>query len=175
MTGQTFWERPLYEDELVHPLKGGTILDGTHDEEPTVIKRGQEGTERRMNQGDFRKVQGNHHESDVEAAKRRKRVAALAPLARDRNEIPGVKPMSLNPQMSMFETVDGDDRIGGVPTDAASTLGTLSEYTVETADSPNPRKLLEIDVSRPSAGLLHFPHAQVRSSERPLGDLAWPL
>ena len=33
VTGQTFWERPLYEDEIEHPLKGGTVLDTTHAEE----------------------------------------------------------------------------------------------------------------------------------------------
>ena len=114
---------------MVHPLKGGTVLDGTHDEEPTVIKRGQEGTERRMNQGEFRKLQGNHHETDVEATKRRKRVAALAPLARDRNEIPGITPLSLNPHLSVFGSADGDDRLGAPPPAGdASTLGTMSEY-----------------------------------------------
>ena len=79
------------------------MLDSKHDEEPSMMKRGEEGTVRRMNQGTFRNLQGNHHESDIEAVKRRKRVAALAPVARDKNLIPGIVPLALNEQVGREE------------------------------------------------------------------------
>ena len=81
VTGQTFWERPLYEDELDHLLKGGTKLDMSHDEALFTMIKGIEGSEPRLHQGQFRKVMNNHHESDIEATARRKKVSVLAPIA----------------------------------------------------------------------------------------------
>ena len=139
VTGQTFWERPLYEEEVEHPLKGGNRLDEGHDEEPSAMIRGTEGIQPRLNQGEFRKVQGSHHETDGEAMKRRKRVAALAPLDRDSGLIPGVGPqVAANAQSTMLGTVEAGGKSPvktvskyGSMMPAPSSLDTLSAYTLE--------------------------------------------
>ena len=108
LTGQTFWERPLLEDEIVHPLKGGTLLDMNHDELPSTIVKGVEGLEPRLNQGELRKFMNKHHENDKDALKRRKRVAALAPLARDQGLIPGVDKIDLEGNITTLLTGEVD-------------------------------------------------------------------
>lgn len=91
-TGQTFWERPLYEQEELHPLKGGTELDMDHREEPLVFAKGDpdnpDSLQFRYTQGDFRKNQMRHHESDGEAKTRRSYAANSASLMRVRGNLP---------------------------------------------------------------------------------------
>ena len=87
-TGQTFWERPLYEEEEPTALNGGTILDQIHSEEPLTVHKGHEGAERRYLQGEFRKQMLAHHETDAEAKKRRMTAQSSAKIAKDRGLIP---------------------------------------------------------------------------------------
>ena len=54
-TAQTFWERPLHEEEKGSPLTGATLLDAAHAEEPTVAHAAQEGAVRREHQGVVRR------------------------------------------------------------------------------------------------------------------------
>ena len=178
MTGQTFWERPLYEDEVEHPLKGGNRLDDTHAEPPSTMTKGQEGLAPRLHQGEFRKFQGTHHETDGDAKKRRKQVAALAPLARDRGEIPGIEPYVPTDTTNNDLYGDGADgdrvpaataaaaaaggRATGPP--APSTLDSLSAYTVDTAHggqrgSDGVLRLSEQDITRTPGGPLLWPPA----------------
>ena len=74
-TGQTFWERPLADEEGQSPLVGGTILDMDHPEEPTTIHKGLEGAKRRYLQGDFRKQMLYNIENKKEALNRRRNAA----------------------------------------------------------------------------------------------------
>ena len=90
-TGQTFWERPLYDEEEASPLAGGTILDMKHPEEPLNVHAGAEGAVRRYDQGQFRKNQLVHHENELEAEQRRKSAASSAKNARDRGIFPDPK------------------------------------------------------------------------------------
>lgn len=83
-TGQTFWERPLYEEEEPTTLCGGTILDQVHCEEPLTVHKGHEGAERRYVQGEFRKMMLAHHETDTEAKKRRLAARGSVEIAKDR-------------------------------------------------------------------------------------------
>ena len=87
-TGQTFWERPLYEEEEKTALEGGTILDTIHPEEPLNVHKGFEGADRRYTQGEFRKQMLAHHESDDEARKRRTTAHVSGRVARDRGLLP---------------------------------------------------------------------------------------
>ena len=87
-TGQTFWERPLYEPEEESPLNGGTILDMDHPEEPNTVSKGTEGAKRRYLQGDFRKQMMFGIERKPEAIKRRMAAAASVQSARERGVIP---------------------------------------------------------------------------------------
>jgi len=91
-TGQTFWERPLAEDEEPTPLLGGTIIDQVHPEEPLTVHKGQEGAERRYLQGDFRKQMLAHHETTEEAEKRRQKAVGSVKVARDRGVLPSLPP-----------------------------------------------------------------------------------
>jgi hypothetical protein len=91
-TGQTFWERPLHEEEEISILKGGVMLDSDHDEMPTTMARGDDLSMPRHTQGDFRKVMLNHHESDHEAEMRRKRTEASAKIARRDGVLPNAPP-----------------------------------------------------------------------------------
>ncbi len=87
-TGQTFWERPLHEEEAKTALEGGSILDQIHPEEPLNIHKGFEGAERRYTQGEFRQLMLSHHESDAEAEKRRQTAHIASRVARDRGVLP---------------------------------------------------------------------------------------
>lgn len=87
-TGQTFWERPLYEEEEANTLAGGTMLDMTHDESPTVGHVGKEYANFKYNQGQVRKQMLAHHESDAEAVRRRTAAAAAAKVGRQRGAFP---------------------------------------------------------------------------------------
>lgn len=85
-TGQTFWERPLYDEEKASPLQGGSIIDPVHSEEPfTMHKADSDNIRRRYEQGVFRKLMLSHHETKDEATKRR--VQAQATSHRARKEI----------------------------------------------------------------------------------------
>ena len=55
-TGQTFWERPFYDEEKVLPLKGGSVLDLDHDEQPTLVTKGQEDSATRYNQVSYYQI-----------------------------------------------------------------------------------------------------------------------
>ena len=87
-TGQTFWERPLYEPEEDSPLNGGTLLDMDHPEEPNTVTKGAEGAKRRYLQGDFRKQMMFGIERKPEAINRRIAAAASVQSARERGAIP---------------------------------------------------------------------------------------
>lgn len=90
-TGQTFWQRPLHDDELISPLLGGTIIDDAHSEEPTLSRLAVEGqVSRRYLQGEFRKSIIAHHETDREAIRRRWNVSYAAEKARDQNIFKGI-------------------------------------------------------------------------------------
>ena len=89
-TGQTFWERPLYEDEEVNPLQGGTLLDMIHSEEPLTMTKGEEGAERRYLQGEFRQQMLMHIETKKDAMNRRKAASITVKNARERNIIPPI-------------------------------------------------------------------------------------
>jgi len=87
-TGQTFWERPLYEEEKLAPLKGGSIIDLEHPEEPALLQRGYEGADRRYLQGEFRQQMLLKHESDAEATIRRQRAQAAILVAKHKGVFP---------------------------------------------------------------------------------------
>ena len=87
-TGQTFWERPLYDDEDRSPLEGGTILDMEHPEEPTMMTKGHEGATRRYTQGEFRKQMLMHIETKKDALNRRKAASVTVKNARQRGILP---------------------------------------------------------------------------------------
>lgn len=87
-TGQTFWERPLFEDEEASALQGGTILDMDHPEEPLNVHAGENDLKRRYLQGDFRKLMLVHHETDKEAARRRQATAVSARMGHERGIFP---------------------------------------------------------------------------------------
>lgn len=89
-TGQTFWERPLYEDEEASPLVGGTILDVEHPEEPLMMTKGEEGAERRYLQGEFRQQMLMHIETKKDAVDRRRAAAVTVKSARERGIIPEI-------------------------------------------------------------------------------------
>lgn len=103
-TGQTFWERPLFDDEDESPLEGGTVLDMQHPEEPTMMTKGGEGAARRYSQGEFRKTMLMHIETKKEALNRRKAAAATVKTARQRGVLPeplGIASIVNNPNQSM--------------------------------------------------------------------------
>lgn len=87
-TGQTFWERPLYQDEEPSPLLGGTILDTKHFEEPMMLTKGSEGATRRYLQGEFRNQMLMHIETKKDALSRRKSAAATVKNAKERGILP---------------------------------------------------------------------------------------
>lgn len=89
-TGQTFWERPLYEDEEPSALVGGTILDVEHPEEPMMLTKGAEGADRRYLQGEFRKQMLMHIETKKDALSRRKAAASTVKSAKQRGIIPSL-------------------------------------------------------------------------------------
>jgi hypothetical protein len=89
-TGQTFWERPLYEDEEADALHGGTILDMAHPEEPLQMTKGEEGAERRYLQGEFRQNMLVHIETKKDAVNRRKAAGITVKSARERGVIPPI-------------------------------------------------------------------------------------
>ena len=90
-TGQTFWERPLHDEEKGSPLLGASKIDELHDEEPTVSHSSQDGTIRRVDQGAFRKQILTKHETEVDAYRRRKRAIESLQVAKES----GIKLMQL--------------------------------------------------------------------------------
>jgi len=109
-TGQTFWERPLYEDEEPSALKGGTILDMVHPEEPLTVHKGHEGATRRYTQGEFRIQMLAHHENDDEAKKRRLTAQSSSRIAKDRGQLPS-HPPGLE-HFSMDNNSAGEEDVG---------------------------------------------------------------
>lgn len=87
-TGQTFWERPLVEEEEVSPLLGGTVVDVDHNEEPFTMHKGAPGQQRNYHQGEVRKSILAHHETEAEATKRRKNANGAAKVARQKGKLP---------------------------------------------------------------------------------------
>jgi hypothetical protein len=87
-SGQTYWEKPLVEEEEASPLLGGSQIDGNHDEEPFMMHRGLPDQTRKHNQGEFRKNQLVHHETDKEAISRRKAASSSAKIARKKGQLP---------------------------------------------------------------------------------------
>ena len=87
-SGQTYWEKPMVEEEEVSPLLGGSQLNPDHDEEPFTMHRGLPDQVRKHNQGEFRKNQLKHHETDKEAITRRKAASSSAKVARKKGQLP---------------------------------------------------------------------------------------
>lgn len=114
-TGQTFWERPLYEEEKVSVLHGGLSLDMDHPEEPFVVHRGQEGAERRYLQGEFRKQMLTHHEVLPEAVKRRRAAGLAASVARERGIVPEGMPATMGLDQASKVVFPGDSVAGDEP------------------------------------------------------------
>ena len=109
-TGQTFWQRPLFEDEESSPLNGGTILDQDHPEEPCTIVKGAEGAERRYLQGVFRKQMMMHIETKKDALNRRKAASSTVRYAKERGVIPDLtNPSIANNPNSTVEFVSQID------------------------------------------------------------------
>ena len=149
--------------------------------------KGQEGSLPRLHQGEFRKFQGTHHETEGEAKKRRKVVAALAPLARNRGEIPGAGPYvpTDTKNADLYGDGDGDDgdrvpvagaaRAAGAP--APSTLDTLSAYTADTRGEgvlrlPEPFDHGSYDVTTTPGGGLKWPPAREGAAD--INEVRWP-
>lgn len=89
-SGQTYWERPLVEEEEVSPLLGGSVIDGSHSEEPFTMHKGLPEQQRKLDQGQFRKHQLVHHESNAEAVTRRKAASTSAKIARKKGQVPDI-------------------------------------------------------------------------------------
>ncbi|CAM9178964.1 unnamed protein product, partial [Ectocarpus fasciculatus] len=88
-TGQTFWERPLHDEEKISPLQGGSMLDLEHPEEPfTMHKSSSDEIKRRYLQGEFRKLMLSHHETKEEATRRRVLAQSTAHRARRDDLVP---------------------------------------------------------------------------------------
>jgi hypothetical protein len=104
-TGQTFWERPLYEDEEASPLQGGTVLDQEHDEAPSVIAKALDPKiQPRYNQGQVREQMLRHIENKKEAVQRRRAAAVTVRNARERGIIPNrVMPEQSSTHMASME------------------------------------------------------------------------
>lgn len=84
-TGQTFWERPRYEEEEASPLLGGTLLDLTHAEAPSVVSKALDpAVQPRYNQGELREEMLRHLETKKEALQRRRAASTTVRNARER-------------------------------------------------------------------------------------------
>ena len=89
-SGQTFWEKPLVEEEMISPLEGGTILDPNHSEHPFIMSKGEPHQSVKYNQGDVRKNMLMHHETEDEATRRRRNASTSAKVARQKGKLPDV-------------------------------------------------------------------------------------
>ena len=113
-TGMTFWERPLHKEEEESPLKGGTLLDQEHREEPLMVHHGIEGASRRYLQGDFRKIMLNHHETSDEAISRRRQANTTAGFARQKGilpppiKVPASVQVTLGNELAKLESVQSN-------------------------------------------------------------------
>ncbi len=110
-TGQTFWERPLYEEEIPSALEGGTILDMVHHEEPLLVHAGAEGSVRRYDQGEFRKIMLTHYESKSDAEERRNNASKAIDIKRNREKY-DTKDLS---QVTSNERELAFSNVGGAP------------------------------------------------------------
>jgi len=73
-TGQTYWEKPLAEEESRPVKEGGTRLLENLDEPPSYMQRGRGGLQTIYTQGEVRSFITKHHE-DVQAVRARRRNA----------------------------------------------------------------------------------------------------
>lgn len=168
-TGQTFWERPLYDEEKVSALDGGLILDMEHNEEPLLCHRGQEGAERRYLQGEFRKQMLTHHETMREAAKRRKAANMSAGVARDRGLLPeGVTESQLLDAASRAG-IAADSSYGNGDVVDNGRIGASENYSVATTGAPstaNDYSVVKLDRITTAPG--EFPSgSNIDSGKRP--------
>ena len=127
-TGQTFWERPLYEEEEPSAMEGGTILDMNHKEEPLLTHAGAEGAVRRYDQGEFRKKMLMHIESNDDAETRRSAAANAARVARVAGQfgnVPATQAMTANQDFRMDQgSIVGVSNVQGDNIYAASIQNT---------------------------------------------------
>ena len=134
-TGQTFWERPFYEEEQVLPLEGGTVVDLEHSEEPHLMSKGHEGTERRYTQGDFRQKLLMAHESESQAMTRRRRAQASLHIAKQRGlfKTGGKESVEANAP----DSINGEDDVIGVVGDELSKATAGGDNSVNSALPPS--------------------------------------
>ena len=137
-SGQTYWERPVTDEEKRSPLSGGTLLapNKDHNEPPIIVSKGHEGTEPRYTQGQHRENMSYHIERDAEAIRRRKRVAASTTMARDKLREQGIDSfehvsIAGNPGTNVSERSVGDEDQGGIqdPMSLAQEGSVLSGHT----------------------------------------------
>ena len=130
-TGQTYWERPLVEEEEVSPLLGGTIVDVDHDEEPFTMHKGTADQTRKYHQGEVRKNMLVHHETENEATRRRKNASGAAKVARQKGKLP--------------DLMDGVSKIANPPT-----LGEPSALTdMPSSSGGHKKKVPKIEIHNP--------------------------
>jgi hypothetical protein len=89
-SGQTFWEKPLVEEEMISPLEGGTIVDPNHCETPFTLSKGEPHQSAKYHQGEVRKNVLMHHETEEEAMRRRRNASTAAKVARQKGKIPDI-------------------------------------------------------------------------------------
>ncbi|KAG5189103.1 hypothetical protein JKP88DRAFT_243361 [Tribonema minus] len=75
-TGETFWERPLADEEKVSVKAGGTILDG-RGEAPDTTAHGRDAATARYDQADVRRLMGLKHETLEDLSERRKKAGRV--------------------------------------------------------------------------------------------------
>lgn len=89
-SGQTFWEKPLVEEEMISPLEGGTIVDPNHAETPFTLSKGEPHQSAKYHQGEVRKNVLMHHETEEEALRRRRNASSAAKVARQKGKLPDI-------------------------------------------------------------------------------------
>ena len=115
-------------------MKGGSVQDLDHDEEPSLVHKGQEGAERRYNQGEFRKLMLQAHETQEQALARRQKAQASILVAKN-------KGLFLNPNESVIahatSSADGLSVQYGVKDEmSAATAGNSSVSRTDLPNSP---------------------------------------
>ncbi|CAM9141145.1 unnamed protein product, partial [Choristocarpus tenellus] len=105
-TGETFWERPLCEDEKVPIKEGGTVLRGDG-EGPDTSSGAFEQLEPRYDLRQMRRLMMQKHEDVEDLEGRRKKVASQVKWARQNGALPPPDPGNMEPTCgNQFEEED---------------------------------------------------------------------
>ncbi|CAM9103081.1 unnamed protein product, partial [Discosporangium mesarthrocarpum] len=139
-TGETFWERPLCQEEKVPVKDGGTVLSG-HGEAPDTSSSAYEDIKPRYDQHQMRRLMKQKHEALEDIERRRKQVATQVKWARESGALPPPDPKDLeSPSADPFtdENVSEDGSvIKDRATSGAHSGGSNDTGSLSTTDSFN--------------------------------------